>query len=89
MIENSKIFTEWNSVTQTLNPLLESQVFRSENGDPFQFVGSVDSSAHFYIDDDVDVFNSKYEYVIVSKIVVKLIPVIRITEVPTFEISKN
>ena len=46
---------------------MESQVFRSENGDPFQFIGSVDSSAHFYIDDDVDVFNSKYEYVIVSR----------------------
>ena len=67
VIENSKIYTEWNSVTQTFNPLLQSQVLRSENGEPFQFIGTVDSSTHFFIDDNVDVFNSKYEYIVVSR----------------------
>ena len=67
VIENSKIYTEWNSVTQTLNPLLQSQVLRSENGEPFQYIATLDSSAHFYIDDNVDVFNSEYEYIIVSR----------------------
>ena len=67
VIENSKIYTEWNSVTQTLNPLLQSQVLRSENGEPFQYIATVDSSTQFYIDDNVDVFNSEYEYIIVSR----------------------
>ena len=67
VVENVNIYTEWFSSKIKLNPLLEYSIFRSENGNLFEFITSVDSSINSYIDYNVDVMNSQYDYIIINK----------------------
>ena len=67
VIENTNIYTEWFSTKIKLNPLLEYSIFRSENGNLFEFITTLDSSINNYTDFNVDVMNSQYDYIIVNK----------------------
>ena len=67
IIENSKVYTEWNGTSYTLNPLKEYEIYRSENGGSFILIAALDSVFNDYIDANVDVFNNKYDYIIRSK----------------------
>ena len=67
IIENSKVYTEWNGTSYILNPLNEYEIYRSENEGSFILIAVLDSVFNDYIDDNVDVFNNKYDYIIRSK----------------------
>ena len=67
IIENSKVYTEWNGTSYTLNPLSEYEIYRSENEGSFVLIAVLDSVFNGFIDDNVDVFNNKYDYKIRSK----------------------
>ena len=67
VIENQSIYTEWNSSSNYLNPLFEHQIYRSENGGSFDFITATDSSIRSYIDQNVDVLNNQYDYIIINK----------------------
>ena len=67
VIENQSIYTEWNSTSNYLNPLLEHQIYRSQNGDSLEYIVSVDSSVRSYIDQNVDILNNQYDYIIINK----------------------
>ena len=67
VVENINIYTEWFSNKIELNPLVEYSIFRSENGNDFEFITSLDSSINNYTDVNVEVMNSKYDYIIVNK----------------------
>ena len=42
-------------------------IFRSENGGSFDFLIATDSSVHSFIDQNVDVSNNQYDYLIINK----------------------
>ena len=67
VIENQSIYTEWNSSSNYLNPLFEHQIYRSENGGSFDFITATDSSIRSYIDQNVNVLNNQYDYIIINK----------------------
>ena len=67
IIENSKVYTEWTGTSYTLNPLNEYEIYRAENEGSFVLIAVLDSVFNNYIDDNVDVFNNKYDYLIKSK----------------------
>ena len=67
VIENQSIYTEWNSTSNYLNPLLEHQIYRSQNGDSLEYIVCVDSSVRSYIDQNVDILNNQYDYIIINK----------------------
>ena len=67
VIENQDVYTEWSSNSVYLNPIYEHLIFRSENGGNFNFLTATDSSTHSYIDQNVDVSNSQYDYIIINK----------------------
>ena len=50
-----------------LNPIYEHLIFRSENGGSFDFLIATDSSVQSYIDQNVDVSNNQYDYLIINK----------------------
>ena len=43
IIENSKVYTEWNGTSYTLNPLKEYEIYRSENEGSFILTAVLDS----------------------------------------------
>ena len=67
VVENINIYTEWFSNKIELNPLVEYSIFRSVNGNDFEFITSLDSSINNYTDVNVEVMNSQYDYIIVNK----------------------
>lgn len=67
VIENQNIYTEWNSNSDYLNPLFEHHIYRSENGDNFEFIATTDSSTKSYIDENVNIQNTQYDYIIINK----------------------
>ena len=67
VVENQHIYTEWSSSSIYLNPIDEHLIFRSENGGSFDFLIATDSSVHSFIDQNVDVSNNQYDYLIINK----------------------
>ena len=67
VIENQSIYTEWISNSNHLNPLKEHQILRSENGGNLEYILSLDSSVNSFIDQNVNIQNNQYVYVIISK----------------------
>ena len=65
--DNEKIYTEWLSSSLVLNPLTKHLVYRSENGNDFELIATLDSSVRSYLDEFVDVISNQYDYVVVNR----------------------
>ena len=67
VVANENIYTEWLSEGLPLNPLTNHLVYRSENGNDFELITTLDSSIRSYLDEFVDVVNNQYDYVVVNR----------------------
>jgi PKD repeat protein len=67
VFENSSVYTEWKDTSLYLNPLGKNEVYRSINNEIFNFIIELDTNIHYFLDEDVDVFNNNYTYYITSK----------------------
>ena len=67
VVANENIYTEWLSDGLPLNPLINHLVYRSENGNDFELITTLDSSIRSYLDEFVDVVNNQYDYVVVNR----------------------
>ena len=67
VVDNNNIYIEWLSEGLTLNPLTNHLVYRSENGNDFELITTLDSSIRSYLDEFVDVVNNQYDYVVVNR----------------------
>ena len=67
VVDNDNIYTEWISDGLPLNPLTNHLVYRSENGNDFELIATLDSSIKSYLDEIVDVANNQYDYVVVNR----------------------
>ena len=46
-------------------------LYRAVNNDSMQYLIALDSSIHYYLDENVDVFNNEYKYKIIAKNIAK------------------
>lgn len=67
VVANENIYTEWLSEGLPLNPLTNHLVYRSENGNDFELITTLDSSIRSYLDEFVDVVKNQYDYVVVNR----------------------
>lgn len=67
VVNNENIYTEWLSEGLTLNPLTNHLIYRSENGNDFELITTLDSSIRSYLDEFVDVVNNQYNYLVVNR----------------------
>ena len=67
VVANENIYTEWFSEGLPLNPLTNHLVYRSENGNDFELITTLDSSIRSYLDEFVDVVKNQYDYVVVNR----------------------
>ena len=67
VVDNKNIYTEWLSSGLILNPLTNHLVYRSENGNNFELIATLDSSIRSYLDEFVDVHNNQYDYLVVNR----------------------
>ena len=71
VVANENIYTEWLSEGLPLNPLTNHLVYRSENGNDFELITTLDSSIRSYLDEFVDVVKNQYDYVVVNRNICK------------------
>ena len=67
VVDNENIYTEWFSKGLILNPLTNHLIYRSENGNDFELIATLDSSIRSYLDEFVDVVNNQYDYLVVNR----------------------
>ena len=62
VMETGEVFTEWSIPEEGRGRITSFEIYRSENGEDFEYFDTVEPHEQFYIDEESDTENHTYTY---------------------------